>query len=200
MGTTMNRSAFEKLIAENIAWLEQQPRTLERDHIIDICRHAPDMYYGKRDEDGLITAVWNPARHAFAPMAPGEAPAPTPEALDLEAGKIIREVIQQHKHNVGWAKWPELSPGQQESWRIVAERFVDRLRSLTPPSAEGAQVVEIRPKDAPDAPPILMRIDPGESSPEDIANLFSALNDLAMHQGVSRLEFTIRGMQGAGPT
>lgn len=33
MPTTLNREAFEKLIDEDIEWLKQQTRTLERDHI-----------------------------------------------------------------------------------------------------------------------------------------------------------------------
>ncbi len=46
MGTTMNRDAYEKMCAENIAWLESMPRTLERDHIIQIVRRSPDREYG----------------------------------------------------------------------------------------------------------------------------------------------------------
>lgn len=33
MVTTLNTSAYHKLIRENIEWLMQQPRSLERDHI-----------------------------------------------------------------------------------------------------------------------------------------------------------------------
>ena len=45
MGTTLNRSAYEKLIAENIEWLLKQPRTLERDHIEAIVRRSADHEY-----------------------------------------------------------------------------------------------------------------------------------------------------------
>ena len=50
------------------------------------------------------------------------------EPLGLGAGKIIRGFILQHKHNVTRNDWESLSPGQQESWRIVAEQVARRLR------------------------------------------------------------------------
>lgn len=53
MSGPMTRSAFEELCADNIRWLEQQPRTLERDHIILIVKMAPEKWYGPapRDEE-----------------------------------------------------------------------------------------------------------------------------------------------------
>jgi hypothetical protein len=41
----MNRSAYQALIDEDIAWLMQQPRTLERDHIAMIVLQSIDTYY-----------------------------------------------------------------------------------------------------------------------------------------------------------
>lgn len=41
----LNRTAYERLIAENIEWLLKQPRTLERDHIECILRNSPDKEY-----------------------------------------------------------------------------------------------------------------------------------------------------------
>lgn len=38
MSMRMNRDAYEKAVAENIEWLLEQPRTLEREHIIEIVR------------------------------------------------------------------------------------------------------------------------------------------------------------------
>lgn len=82
MGTTMNKQAFESLIAENIEWLNSQPRTLEREHIIDICRNAPDIWYGKRDGEGRVTEVWDARQHRFAAVA---APSPShPKAQEVE--------------------------------------------------------------------------------------------------------------------
>jgi hypothetical protein len=42
----MNRASYERMIAENIEWLEQQPRTLERDHVIAIVKASADHEYG----------------------------------------------------------------------------------------------------------------------------------------------------------
>lgn len=41
----LTRRAYEQLIAENIEWLLQQPRTLERDHIEQIVRRSPHHEY-----------------------------------------------------------------------------------------------------------------------------------------------------------
>jgi hypothetical protein len=45
MPTTLNRSAYEKLVAEDLEWLLKQPRTVERDHIEHILRDSPSKYY-----------------------------------------------------------------------------------------------------------------------------------------------------------
>jgi hypothetical protein len=54
MTMKLNRNAFEQLVREDIAWLEQQPRTLERDHCIGILKDSPTLYY---DADELADAV-----------------------------------------------------------------------------------------------------------------------------------------------
>lgn len=45
MTMKLNRSAYEQLVREDIAWLEQQPRTLEREHTIGILKDSPALYY-----------------------------------------------------------------------------------------------------------------------------------------------------------
>ncbi|HYE57386.1 MAG TPA: hypothetical protein VD948_02725 [Rhodothermales bacterium] len=46
-GIRLNRPAYEKLIAEDIAWLEKSaPDTLERKHILVVLRASVDLYYG----------------------------------------------------------------------------------------------------------------------------------------------------------
>lgn len=45
MGTTLNRPAFQKLVDEDLAWLLEQPRTLERDHVEQIVKKTPELYY-----------------------------------------------------------------------------------------------------------------------------------------------------------
>ena len=48
VGTTINRGAYQQLIDENIEWLLEQPRSLERDHIEGIIKHSVDIYYPKK--------------------------------------------------------------------------------------------------------------------------------------------------------
>ena len=48
MSSKMNRHAYQQLIDEDIAWLEKQPRTLERDHIALIVRQSVDAEYPDR--------------------------------------------------------------------------------------------------------------------------------------------------------
>lgn len=46
MPSKMNRKAYEELIQEDLKWLKKQPRTLEREHIIEIVKSSPDREYG----------------------------------------------------------------------------------------------------------------------------------------------------------
>lgn len=59
MGTPLNKTAYEKLIEENLAWLLAQPRTLERDHIEQIVRHSTAMLYPAKEpvqqDDQLVS-------------------------------------------------------------------------------------------------------------------------------------------------
>jgi hypothetical protein len=48
MPTRLNREAYQKLIDEDVAWLEQQPRTLERDHVIAVLRASVDHEYPRK--------------------------------------------------------------------------------------------------------------------------------------------------------
>lgn len=47
MGTKMNRGAFQRLVDENIEWLLEQQRSLERDHIKVILDVITDLQYPK---------------------------------------------------------------------------------------------------------------------------------------------------------
>lgn len=47
MTSRLNRAAYAQLVAEDIAWLDQQQRTLERDHIRTILERAVDHEYGE---------------------------------------------------------------------------------------------------------------------------------------------------------
>ncbi len=48
MSSKLTRRSYEQVIAEDIAWLRQQPDTLERDHIEAVLRASPDHEYGPR--------------------------------------------------------------------------------------------------------------------------------------------------------
>lgn len=50
MPSRLTRAAYEQLIAEDIEWLRQQPRSLERDHIELILRLSPDREYAPAPE------------------------------------------------------------------------------------------------------------------------------------------------------
>ena len=54
----MARSAYADIIAEDIAWCEEQPRTLERDHVIAVLRHAVAAEYPRplTDDDAKTWA------------------------------------------------------------------------------------------------------------------------------------------------
>jgi hypothetical protein len=64
MAHKLTRLAFRQLINEDIAWLEQQPRTLERDHILMALKESERFHYDLPDllqrivaeDDALTTA------------------------------------------------------------------------------------------------------------------------------------------------
>lgn len=45
-GTRLNRYAYEKLVSEDVAWLLQQPHTLERDHVEAVLRWSITQLFG----------------------------------------------------------------------------------------------------------------------------------------------------------
>lgn len=48
MSGPMTRDAYERLIAEDLAWLAEQPRTLEREHIRGVVERSADHEYAPR--------------------------------------------------------------------------------------------------------------------------------------------------------
>ena len=64
MSLKLNLEAFRKLIAEDLAWLEAQPRTLEREHIAMALKESERFHYDLVDllrrivaEDDALTAA-----------------------------------------------------------------------------------------------------------------------------------------------
>lgn len=45
MASKVNRLTYEKMVQEDIEWLDKQPKTLERDHIRLILQHSVDHEY-----------------------------------------------------------------------------------------------------------------------------------------------------------
>jgi hypothetical protein len=56
MSGKITRLAFQQLIAEDIAWLEAQPRTLEREHVIECVREAERYYYDQAQDEAIHAA------------------------------------------------------------------------------------------------------------------------------------------------
>lgn len=45
MSLTLNKSAYARLIEEDIEWLLKQPKTLEREHIVAVLKESIDSFY-----------------------------------------------------------------------------------------------------------------------------------------------------------
>ena len=56
MSGKLTRAVYQKLIAEDIFWLEQKPRTLERDHIISVMRESERYYYDEAQDEAIRAA------------------------------------------------------------------------------------------------------------------------------------------------
>ena len=57
MSGKVTRLAFQQLIAEDIAWLEKQPRTLEREHIIMCVRESERYCYVDAQDDEVLKLI-----------------------------------------------------------------------------------------------------------------------------------------------
>jgi len=64
MSSKLTRSAFKELITQDIAWLEAQPRTLEREHVIQIVRESERYYYDEAQDEAIKEA----RHHALRPL------------------------------------------------------------------------------------------------------------------------------------
>lgn len=49
MSMKLNRAAYQQLVDEDLEWLSKQPRTLEREHVIQIVRQSVDREYPEHD-------------------------------------------------------------------------------------------------------------------------------------------------------
>jgi hypothetical protein len=53
----MNREAYEDLIRGDLAWLDREPRTLEREHIAEVLRGSVDLNYPPVTAESRTAAV-----------------------------------------------------------------------------------------------------------------------------------------------
>ena len=88
MSLTLNRTAYEKLIAEDLEWLLTQPRTLERDHVIQIVEHSAELLYGKRQRELLCHTL-----HGFG-ATPVEAMRALRDQVNAGDADSGREIIK----------------------------------------------------------------------------------------------------------
>lgn len=103
----MNRSTFEGLIKENLEWLAQQLRTLEREHIRVIVEQSPTAFYGADVEEmAALKARADAAQkklealaEAYSAMADAEeAAAETMKEIFDSSAEDTAAAIQRH-HN-----------------------------------------------------------------------------------------------------
>ncbi len=70
-GTTLSRAGYERLFDEDIEWVEQQPRTLERDHVIQVLRWARanrrtiDQWTAPRETETPAEPATTPCGHRW---------------------------------------------------------------------------------------------------------------------------------------
>lgn len=55
MSTTLNRSGYKRLIEEDLSWLTDQSRSLERDHIELVLRDSITRIYGDESKEKAMT-------------------------------------------------------------------------------------------------------------------------------------------------
>lgn len=99
MTMKLNRSAYEQLVREDIAWLEQQPRTLEREHIIGILKDSPTLYY---DADELADTVQQLAAKVLSVTSTSRQPASLSKANpDSDLLRDMHEMVAQLCEDLG---------------------------------------------------------------------------------------------------
>lgn len=79
MSGKLTRLAFQQLIAGDVAWLEAQPRTLEREHIIMCVREAERYYYDEAQDEAIKAERMT----ALRPLSPAERMRFRAELLDV---------------------------------------------------------------------------------------------------------------------
>lgn len=103
-GMKLTRDSYEKLIAEDLAWLEKQPRTLEREHVKAIVTVSPAYEYGSNaDAVHLATSNLSLQRklkeaRGIASQAVGDR-----QAAEAEVARV-REINDLYARQRDWAE------------------------------------------------------------------------------------------------
>ncbi len=88
MGGKLTRSGYQQLVDENVAWLEAQPRTLEREHIIMIVKWSVGQLYD--DPPAIPGDARTRASAAAAAISEDRRPLPP----DVLAGTLQDAVVE----------------------------------------------------------------------------------------------------------
>jgi len=71
MPTTINRAAYQKMLADDLEWVLQQPRTLQRDHLEQVLRHGQTCE--TRQTAAALHGIFRMCRNALTTTADGDA-------------------------------------------------------------------------------------------------------------------------------
>ncbi len=134
MSSRLNRPAYERLIRENIEWLDKQPRTLERDHIRMILDQAVEYEYGPivvdqasvADDAGEVEGLLKEADYWLAHTKNFTFPRDVIERL----ASTLRSTREQRDDAIR-ERWAAAKLFQEES-----ERRLEQGRDLTASRAE----------------------------------------------------------------
>lgn len=88
--TTTNRAAYRQLINEDLAWLKQKTRTLERDHIEQIIKWSIRVLYDGEPADAFAPRNL-PERRSTAPPCPH--PRGTPNTASFTDSKGVTDFL-----------------------------------------------------------------------------------------------------------
>ncbi len=94
----MNKQAYESSIKENLAWLEKQEKTLERDHIISIVKNSVSLTYPKGDNmKPLSDEEFEKSKKWFNEVQGNIAIVPSIYSLIIELIATVDSNIQQRR-------------------------------------------------------------------------------------------------------
>lgn len=91
---TMNRTAYEQIIRENLEWVDKQPRSLESDHIRLVLKDSIDRLYGNDYLTANKLAAISTACMCDTPVSMAASLLPAGHALDTPAYRDAVRTVQ----------------------------------------------------------------------------------------------------------